>query len=155
MAMNIVARLNAPYDVVGLGDGRIMAFCFLGFDTNAVGAIAGTTYDPTDHLTTSFQRMTAGKTIFDVFGMKHVEQVEFHNGSSDQQLKSAAATSTTGECKCEFVESGQYIKLKVVGGGGADPLTMQDELELDGTAAALNALFLQCAIIGRASQART
>lgn len=148
MAMNITP-LNQPYDTILFGDGRIGAFAFITFDTTAVGAVAGTTYDPTNHLTTSFLpgSMAAGQTPFDYWGIRRVDQIEFSGESSDQQASVGGAA--VGRVLPYFLKSQQAIYLFGVGGTGADPITLINATELDTTAAALNALVFYCLIIGR------
>lgn len=151
------AKWNAPWDTIPLGagfnvpgagyfgGGGSIKACFfvLTFDSTAVNAITGTTYDPTNHYTTTIPLSNvAGKTLLDLWGIKTVHQIIWNNGSSDVQVQTAGgATFRTGEVKGRLVENGQYIELKIIGcGGTADPLTSQDEAEIDTTAGAMSAL---------------
>jgi hypothetical protein len=144
-----VLPLNNPYDTIQLGDGRIGAFCFIQFNSTAVGGIAGTTYDPTNHLTTSFPNggVAPGFSPFDYWGMKEIEQIEFSGDSSDQQASVGGAA--VGRVIPFFFQPGQSIFLFGVGGTGADPITIISATELDTTANALNALTFYCLIIGK------
>jgi hypothetical protein len=88
--------------------------------------------------------------------MREIEQIEFHGGASDATLqRSGGGSSTTGRCKPEFIASTQTIKLKVCGAGGVTNPVPQDELELDTTANAMDALAFYCVFIGRCSTQRS
>lgn len=132
----LFARLNAPYDLEQLGmspDGRNIKMCFfeITFDTVAVGAIAGQTYDPTNHLTTHVVKglSPAKPTPTNLWGVTKIHRMVFFNGSSDVEVTGVATNSNTGECKAEYVESGGYFKLSVVGCGitGSNGVTTTEE----------------------------
>lgn len=122
MAM-VWSKLNSPYDAIDLGiapDGRRLKMCFfvLTFDATSVSGVTGTTYDSTNHYTTTIPLSdVAGSNLYHLWGIRDVSRMVFSNGSSDAQITGAAANSNTGECKAEFVQSGRYIRLKVVGTG--------------------------------------
>ena len=146
MAM-VFAKWNAPWDSMLVTDDKgnsyKKVFFILTFNSTSVGGISGTTYDPTNHYTTSIPlgATVVGSTIFDLWGARKVHQIRFSNGSSDANIQNATANSNTGECKGEFVEGADYVKLKVVGNGGDGTTTYpQDEAEIDTTAGNLSAL---------------
>lgn len=145
MAM-VWAKLNSPWDSFPVTDDKGNSYkkCFfiLTFNSTSVNGIAGQTYDPTNHYTTSIPLSNvAGSSLFDLWGIRKVHQIRFSNGSSDGDIKGSATDSNTGECKGEFVEGADYIKLKIVGNGsnGTDTVP-QDEAEIDNTTGNLSAL---------------
>ena len=145
MAM-VWAKWNSPWDVMLVTDDKGNSYkkCFfiLTFNTTSVSGIAGQTYDPTNHYTTSIPLSNvAGSSLFDLWGIRKVHQIRFSNGSSDTNIQGAATDSNTGECKGEFVEGADYIKLKVVGNGSNATNTVpQDEAEVDSTSDNMSAL---------------
>lgn len=156
-----VQPYNAPYDTIVVGDGLILAFVTITFDAsnvsgNGLGPIAGTTYDPTNHLTTSFVYalasggLTTPFTPFQQWGITEVLQMEFDGGSSDTTARNAGGIRT-GHVKAQFDYTTQSIILKVVGGGSVDPFTLVDEAELDTTAASINVLTLNAIVLARGS----
>lgn len=152
----VLSKLNSPFDSLVLGqspDGRRLVMCFfvMTFNTTAVGGIGGTTYDPSGHVTTNLQRAAvSGSDLFSLWGIRKVHRIVFSNGSSDAQVVApSAATTNTGEVKAEYVESGNYIKLKTIGCGSDATLSYTvNEEEIDGTAANMSALRFTGFLIG-------
>lgn len=151
----LFAKLNSPWDSIELGrsmDGHRLKMCFfmITFNSTSVQGVTGTTYDPTNHYTTHLKLAeSAGKDLYSLWGLQQVHLMMFSNGSSDANITTAAANTNTGECKAEFVPSGNYIKLKVIGTGtDATKGYTVDEAEIDTTAGSLSALRLVGFLIG-------
>lgn len=150
----IFAKLNAPYDSIPLGmsdkgAGLQMCFFVLTFDNTSVGGVAGQTYDPTNHYTTNIPlARLALSDVYSLWGINKVWRMVFFNGSSDANI-TAGANKNTGECKAEYVESGNYIKLKVIGTGtDATKGYTVDEAEVTGAAGNMSALRFTGYLIG-------
>ena len=151
----VFSKLNAPYDLIELGKsdkgaGLKMCFFVLTFNATSVSGITGTTYDPTNHYTTLIPlARVAESDVYSLWGINKVWRMVFFNGSSDANVTGAAANSNTGECKAEYVESGNYIRLKVVGTGttATDGYTVS-EAEITNAAGALSALRFTGYLIG-------
>lgn len=159
MAM-VFAKLNSPYDMIDLGmsdKGAGLKLCFfvLTFNNTSVSGVAGQTYDPTNHYTTNIPLSKAANTssdqvanIYGQWGLNKVWRMVFFNGSSDANV-TAGALKNTGECKAEYVESGNYLKLKVIGTGtDATKGYTVDEAEITGAAGNMSALRFTGYLIG-------
>ncbi|MBM3274115.1 MAG: hypothetical protein FJZ00_03110 [Candidatus Sericytochromatia bacterium] len=142
----LFAKWNAPYDMIQLGqspEGASLKMCFfvITFDSTSVGGVSGTTYDPTNHYTTNIPlARSAGKDVYSLWGINKVHRMVFNNGASDATIKGTTANTGTGEFKAEYVESGNYLRFKVIGTGTdtTNGYTVTEE-EVDSSAGNLNA----------------
>lgn len=137
----------------------------LRFDSTVCGpsgsTVAGTTYDPTNHYTTSLEWNTkaailqaggtvTGTTLMDACGFRRIVQAINIGESSSATAKASAANTASGNVRCSWSASTGAFILTMNGNGVAtDPTAMKAEAELDTTAAALAPLQFIMLVIGR------
>lgn len=148
MAMNWY-KLNAPFDQYGYGPYK-KCFFALEFDNDAIGGVNGQTYDPTDHYTTRIDLSNvANANLKDLWGITKIHKMFFSCGSSDANAATSGGTSNNvGKFKAVYVESGNYIKLIMVGPGSDNAAGGNDEGEMTNAANALSAVRLTGYLIG-------